>query len=198
MNKQSNATSELLDQLIKAAENTQPKPLHTEFADQIIRTLSQPQRTLRDVFNDTIKTAQGIDSLAPGQADIAEPGAEPDLGMEGGGGLGGELGEPELAGQDPLDSAAPGGELGGEDMASLVNQMKSLIEQMETHVGDSVDDGLGEEPLGDDLGVEEPLGDELGEDPLGDDLGIEEEPAPMPTAAPMPAASPMPAPGGML
>lgn len=194
MIKQSNATSVLLDQLVKAAQSQKIEPQNQakHFADQILDILKKDEPSLESICRSAMnqakanKIAQMMDTL---------PEAPPDD-------MGGEI-DPtaDLAGNEmeediPVDEAPLDQEPIAGDPSSIINQITDLLNQLKQSVqgetADAVED-LGEAPI--DEAGEEPLGEDVGlEEGLGEDMGLEEESAPMAApAAPMAApAAPMP------
>lgn len=190
MYKQSNVSSELLNQMVKAAESAKPRDFKSDFIDQITPILTTQPKTLRDVFADVLKTAQFDDPMADHVADpVGGMGGAEEPGLDAGAELGGEgdLGE-ELPGDDL------GGDLGDEletGGGSLADQLRSLADQVEQLEGGGEDSGLEEEMgLGDEVdisGVDEEIPTDTG---VGDMVGSEDPISSLPEES-KPMAAPM-------
>jgi hypothetical protein len=154
MMKQGNSNSDLLDQLIKAAEGVKPREYRNDFIHQITPILESKPKSFREVLAEVLnKKAQ----IGAGPDSIEDPATEMDpmgdVGGDPGGDLGGDLGE----------EPAPGDELGAEgaeDPAALVSQALELIQKAQAALGGGA-------------GGPEPGADELGE--LGGDLDVADD-----------------------
>ena len=184
MYKQSNVTSKLLEDMVKAAEHAKPRDLRSDFLDQIIPILAEKPKTLAEVFQNVMTKKAQLDPME-GATDpmVDDPGL--DAGAE-------EFPAEEMGGEDEL-----GGELGddlGEESAvggSLADQLRSLADQVEALEGGPEDDLGGE--LGDEVdvsGVDEEIPTDTG---VGDMVGSEDPISGLPEAgpSPKPMAQPM-------
>lgn len=204
MKKQGNANSELLDQLLKAASNAQPKEYRNDLAHQIMRILDQPNVSLDDVLRGAFKQskankiAQAITDFEDPAADLdpaaaaADPATDP-LAEGGEDPLAPDPAADPLAegGEDPLaDPAATGGAAGG----SIAEQLRSLADQVEALEGGGEGDlgaDMGEDALPEEAGIEDELGAPTGPEesvagPTDEELSNPlEDPAPMQSPAPM-------------
>lgn len=182
MYKQSNVSSELLDKMVKAAENAKPRDYQKDFIDQIIPILTTKPQTLQDVFSGIVKTAQidlpdenldaGTEPMSDMPDETPDMDALPDETMDE------PIGEPEEA----LDA-----------VGSLADQLKDIADQLQ-RVSDQVsqleggDDLEGDMDIADDMPVDEPTDMDMDvpdETPLPDE-GVMPEPKPLaaPASAP--------------
>lgn len=176
MKKLSNTSSNLLDQMVKAAESIEQRENRPDFAHQIVRLLDQPKsKTLDEIFQDAVRTANANQEAKLAQEldmpeDHISPEADPfsdNVGLE-----------------DPLDDSLSDSlseeDPGGGDPSSLVNQAIDLLQQAKSALGEPDTEIPGEDPIDQ---------DSLG-DPLGEDIDIEEPETSTTNATPQPMPMP--------
>lgn len=139
MLKQSNATSLLLDQLIKTAQNSKPKNTTQSFADQVMDTLKKKEPTLQDIcksaFNQAKanKIAQLLDAL-PERPPTDEFGPPEESGIEG-------------PSEVPIDEAPIDDTSIENDPMDIINQITDLLDKLKSTMQTDITNGV--EDLGD-------------------------------------------------
>lgn len=186
MYKQSNVTSKLLDEMVKAAENAKPREFRNDFLDQITPILETKPQTLAEIFAEVMKKkAQGLDpaeSLGP-EGGIEDELAAPDAVAD-------PLADEMAGGDDPAGDLGGGADLG---TSSLADQLRSLADQVEQLEGGGEDELGGLEDDVDISGVDEEIPTDTA---VGDMTGSEDaisipETEPKPMVQQQPQAQPM-------